>query len=186
MERNPTNLVWIDLETTGLEPETGAILEIAVVITDAQLNVLQEGPVLVIHQPEEVLAGMDEWARRQHEASGLLAEVRRSTLDLAGAEEQVLAAVAAFCPPKACPLAGSSVCFDRLFIRKFMPRLNAYLHYRHVDVSSFKEMVKRWYPERALPNGVGAKHRALPDILDSLHELRYYRDTVFIPKPLNS
>ena len=185
MDQHPHNLVWIDLETTGLEPETSVILEIAVVITDAQLHLLQQGPVLVIHHPEEVLAGMDEWARRQHEGSGLLAEVRQSTLTLAQAEEMVLAAVSAFCPPRTCPLAGSSVCFDRLFLRKYMPRLNAHLHYRHVDVSSFKEMVKRWHPDKAVPNGTGAKHRALPDILDSIQELRYYREALFTPRQLS-
>lgn len=161
-------------------------MEMAVLITDAELDVIREGPVLVIHHPEETLTAMEEWARRQHEATGLLEEVRKSKISLAQAEEEALAAVAAHCRPRACPLAGSSVCFDRLFLRRHMPRLNAFLHYRHVDVSTIKELVKRWYPEKAIPNGAGAKHRALPDILDSLAELRYYQKTVFLPRAARS
>ncbi|MFH1609785.1 MAG: oligoribonuclease [Candidatus Bipolaricaulota bacterium] len=172
------NIVWIDLETTGLDPETSVILEMAVVITDKHLNELAERS-FVLHHPEAALTGMDEWAQGQHQASGLLEEVRRSTITPAQAEAEALALVAARCPPRACPLAGSSVCFDRRFLARHMPRLNAHLHYRQVDVSSIKEIVKRWYPEKALSNGASAKHRALPDIIESIEELRYYRSTVF-------
>ncbi|HAZ27320.1 TPA: oligoribonuclease [Candidatus Acetothermia bacterium] len=172
------NIVWIDLETTGLDPGTNAILEMALVITDKHLNVLAEKS-FVIHHPEATLISMDEWARNQHQASGLLAEVRRSSLSLAQAEAEALALVAARCPPRACPLAGSSVCFDRRFLMRHMPRLEAHLSYRLVDVSSIKELVKRWYPDKALPNGSGAKHRAVPDIGESIAELRYYRTSVF-------
>lgn len=179
--QDPSNLVWIDLETTGLDPETCAILEIATIVTDKDLNVIAQGPNLVIHQPEHVLAGLDDWGKRQHEASGLLAEVRRSRVALTEAEEATLASVAAHCPPGACPLAGSSVCFDRRFLIKHMPRLNAYLNYRQVDVSTVKELVKRWYPDKAIPEGKASRHRALADILDSIEELRYYRAVVFRP-----
>jgi len=172
------NIVWIDLETTGLDPETSVILEIAVVITDKHLNMLFQA-AFVVHHLDEALAGMDEWVQGQHQASGLLEDVRRSPMSLTQAEVEALALVAARCPPRACPLAGSSVCFDRRFLARHMPRLNAHLHYRQVDVSSIKEIVKRWYPEKALSNGAPAKHRALPDILESIEELRYYRTAVF-------
>lgn len=174
------NIVWIDLETTGLDSETSVVLEIAVIITDKHLNHLAQTS-LVIHHPNNALVDLDEWVQTQHQASGLLEEVRRSTLTLAKAEAAALDLVAAYCPPRACPLAGSSVCFDRRFLMRHMPKLDAHLSYRQVDVSSLKELVKRWYPDKAPANGAGAQHRALPDILESIEELRYYRKTVFIP-----
>ncbi len=174
------NIVWIDLETTGLDPEASFILEVAVVITDMHLNPLAQTSI-VVHHPDEALVGLDEWVQKQHQGSGLLEEVRRSTVSLADAEAAALELVAQWCPPRACPLAGSSVCFDRRFLARHMPRLNAHLHYRQIDVSSIKELVKRWYPEKALANGASAKHRALPDVLESIEELRYYRTTVFQP-----
>ncbi|MBC7170298.1 oligoribonuclease [Candidatus Bipolaricaulota bacterium] len=174
------NIVWIDLETTGLDPETSVILEIAAVITDKHLNVLSQES-LVIHHPNDALVGLDEWVQTQHQASGLLEEVRQSKLSLAEAEERVLGLVAARCPPRACPLAGSSVCFDRRFLMRHMPKLEAHLSYRQIDVSSLKELVRRWYPDKAPPNGSEAKHRALPDILESIEELRRYRAEVFVP-----
>lgn len=174
------NIVWIDLETTGLVPERDLILEVACVITDKHLNLLAQKS-LVIHQPPEALQALDPWVEAQHGASGLLAEVRGSGVSLAAAEEELLALVSAYCPPKACPLAGSSVCFDRRFLIRHMPRLEAHLSYRQIDVSSLKELVGRWYPDKAYPNGSGAKHRALPDILESIEELRHYRRTVFVP-----
>lgn len=180
--KDPTNLAWLDLETTGLDPETCVILEIATVVTDAELNILATGPDLVIHHPPEVLAGMDEWAKKQHEASGLLTAVRESQVTLAAAEEATLAFLSEHCPPGACPLAGSSVCLDRRFLVRYMPKLHAFLHYRHVDVSTVKELVRRWYPDKALPEPHPSKHRSLLDVLDSLEELRYYRSTVFVPK----
>lgn len=173
------NIVWMDLETTGLDPETSVILELAVVITDKHLNQLAQAS-FVIHHPNSALVNLDEWVQNQHQASGLLEEVRCSTLTLARAEAAVLELVAAHCPPRMCPLAGSSVCFDRRFLMRHMPKLDAHLSYRQIDVSSLKELVKRWYPDKALPNGSGAKHRALPDILESLAELRYYRQAVFV------
>lgn len=174
------NIVWIDLETTGLDPERSVILEIAVVITDKYLNVLDQ-TALVVHQPPEALVDLDAWVQQQHQASGLLDEVRQSSLTLAQAEAAVLERVEARCPPQACPLAGSSVCFDRRFLLRHMPKVEAHLSYRQIDVSSLKELVRRWYPDKAIPNGTGAKHRALPDILESIAELRYYRQTVFVP-----
>lgn len=173
------NIVWVDLETTGLEPEASVILEIAVVITDKHLNELAQDSC-VIHHPNSALVGLDEWVQTQHQASGLLEDVRRSSFALAQVEERVLDLVAARCPPRACPLAGSSVCFDRRFLMRHMPKLEAHLNYRQIDVSSLKELVRRWYPDRAPPNGFEAKHRALPDILESIAELRRYRSTVFV------
>ena len=174
-----TNLVWIDLETTGLEPESCVILEIATLITDKDLNVIAEGPNLVIRQPEEALKSMDAWAKKQHEASGLLGEVRRSGVSLVQAEEETLAFLREHTPPRACPLCGSSICLDRRFLVRYMPRVSAHLSYRHVDVSSLKELVARWFPEKALKRRQTSPHRALPDILSSLEELRYYREHVF-------
>lgn len=177
--KSRSHLVWIDLETTGLDPEVHAILEIATLITDKDLNVVAQGPTLVIHQPEEVLSGMDHWARRQHESSGLLAEVKRSRVSLAQAQEETLAFLSAHVPPRACPLCGSSICLDRRFLVRYMPRVSAHLSYRLVDVSSIKELVARWYPEKLIRHKRPSPHRALPDILGSLAELRYYREQVF-------
>ncbi|MGC9529229.1 MAG: oligoribonuclease [Candidatus Bipolaricaulaceae bacterium] len=177
--RDRTNLVWMDLETTGLDPQTGTILEIATLVTDKDLNVLSKGPALVIHQPPEVLAGMDPWARRQHQASGLLQEVHASTVTLGQAEEETLAAVRRLCPPRACPLCGSSICLDRRFLLRHMPKLNAHLSYRHVNVTTVKELARRWFPDRVHRNGHQPRHRALADVLASLDELRFYRRSVF-------
>lgn len=157
-----------------------AILEIATLITDRDLNVIAQGPALVIHQPEEVLAVMDPWARRQHESSGLLVEVKRSRISLSRAEEETLAFLEAHTPPRACPLCGSSICLDRRFLVRHMPRVSDHLSYRHVDVSSIKELVARWYPGKMPRWKQGSKHRALSDILSSLAELRYYREQVFL------
>ena len=177
--KSRSHLVWIDLETTGLDPETHVILEIATLITDRELNVVARGPTLVVHQPEEVLARADPWARKQHESSGLLAEVKGSLVSLAQAEEETLAFLKAHIPPRACPLCGSSICLDRRFLVRYMPRVSKYLSYRHVDVSSIKELVARWYPEKIVHHRQASPHRALPDILSSIAELRYYREQVF-------
>ncbi|HIP99161.1 TPA: oligoribonuclease [Candidatus Bipolaricaulota bacterium] len=177
--KSRSHLVWIDLETTGLDPQVHAILEIATLITDKDLNVIAQGPALVIHQPEEILAAMDPWARKQHESSGLLAEVRSSRASLAQAEAETLAFLSAHVPPRACPLCGSSICLDRRFLLRHMPQVSAHLSYRLVDVSSIKELVARWYPEKLIRRRRPSPHRALPDILGSLAELRYYREQVF-------
>lgn len=178
-KKDPMNLLWLDLETSGLDVETSSILEIATIITDKDLKVLAEGPALVIHQPEEVLARMDEWCKEQHSISGLIEEVRRSGVSLKQAEEETLAVVTAYCPPQACPLCGNSICFDRRFLIRYMPKLNEFLSYRNLDVSTVKELVGRWYPGQTIGNSKTSKHRALSDIRESIEELRHYRKTVF-------
>ncbi|MCB9567998.1 MAG: oligoribonuclease [Myxococcales bacterium] len=173
-------LVWIDLEMSGLDPQRHRILEIATIVTDGELNVLGEGPDLVIHEEEPVLAAMDAWCTRQHGESGLSAAVRASTLDLAAAEERTLEFLKTHCVAGESPLCGNSIGHDRRFILRHMPALAAFLHYRSVDVSSVKELCRRWYPaafEGAPPKG--ERHRALDDIRESIAELRYYRATIF-------
>jgi oligoribonuclease len=171
-------LIWIDLEMTGLEPETCRILEIATIITDGQLQELAVGPDLVIHQPGEILDAMNAWCVRQHGESGLTKAVRESTLSLEAAEEQTLVFLAQHTKPGASPLCGNSVGQDRKFIERYMPKLANFLHYRTVDVSSIKELVKRWYPPLPVFTKNG-NHRSLEDIRDSIAELRFYREHVF-------
>lgn len=173
-------LVWMDLEMTGLDPDRERIIELAVLVTDAQLGVVAEGPHLVVHQPESVLAAMDDWNTKHHHESGLVEKVRASQLDEAAVEEQVLAFLAEHVGEKSAPLAGNSVHNDRMFLRRYMPRLEAFLHYRIVDVSTVKELVRRWYPQvfAQRPAKKGS-HRALDDILESIEELRYYRRCAF-------
>lgn len=173
-------MVWIDLEMTGLDPERERIIEVAVAITDGQLNPVAEGPSLVIHQPESILSAMDDWNREHHGASGLVARVRASRVTEADAEAQVLAFVAEHCESGACPLAGNSVHRDRRFLRRYMRQLDDYLHYRIIDVSTVKELVRRWYPQAfAQAPAKRDTHRALDDIRESIAELRYYREAVF-------
>jgi oligoribonuclease len=175
-------LIWMDLEMSGLSVERERILEIAAVVTDGQLEVIEEGPDLVIHQPDEVLDAMDAWNKQHHSASGLVERVRASTIDEAEAETRLLEFIAAHVPARAAPLAGNSVHQDRLFLARYMPALERHLHYRNVDVSSIKELVRRWYPKQYAqrPTKRGS-HRALDDIRESIEELRYYRRAVFIP-----
>ena len=169
------NLIWIDLEMTGLEPARDRILELATVITDKELNVLAEGPALAIRQPEEVLARMDSWNTRQHKASGLLQRVREQGVSEAEAERRTLEFVERWVPAKASPMCGNSICQDRRFLFRWMPRLEAHFHYRHIDVSTLKELARRWAP--AIHDGVNKEgaHLALSDIHDSINELRHYR-----------
>ncbi len=169
--------MWLDMEMTGLDPATCRIIEVATIITDDQLHVLAEGPNLVIHQPDAVLAAMDEWNTRQHGASGLTEAVRRSDLTEAEAEAQTLAFVARYTAPGTAPLCGNSIHQDRRFIRRYMPRLDAHLHYRMIDVSTVKELARRWY--RLSPPPKDAGHRALDDIRESIAELAFYRERVF-------
>ncbi len=173
------NLVWVDMEMTGLDSQRDQILEIATLITDSQLNILAEGPNLAIHQPEEVLNGMDEWNQTHHGKSGLIGRVRASTETLQSAEEKTLAFVLGFCKVKSSPLCGNSVWQDRRFLDHYMPELNAYFHYRIIDVSSVKELVHRWYPNIP-PLKKAESHQALADIRESVEELRYYRRNCFI------
>lgn len=175
-------LVWIDMEMSGLDVERERVLEIAVLLTDSELAVVAEGPDLVVHQPDGVLAGMDEWNTTHHGASGLTEAVRASRVGEAEAQERVLAFLAEHCVPRTAPLAGNSVWNDRLFLRRWMPRVEAFLHYRIVDVSTVKELVRRWQPEVAarMPAKKDA-HRALDDIRESIAELAFYRREAWRP-----
>ena len=168
-------LIWIDLEMTGLDPDRDRILEIATLVTDAQLNELATGPVLAIHQPESVLAAMDEWNQTHHGASGLLERVRKSTVDERQAEAETLAFLRRWVPEGASPMCGNSICQDRRFLYRHMPRLEAYFHYRNLDVSTLKELARRWAPEVAAGVKKQGAHLALDDIRESVEELRYYR-----------
>ncbi len=175
MSQDPRNLVWIDLEMTGLDPDHDHIIEIATIITDHQLNMIEEGPVLAIRQPEVLLEGMDDWNQRHHSASGLLERVRSSEVDERTAEWQTLEFLRRHVPQNASPLCGNSICQDRRFLYRYMPELERYLHYRNLDVSTLKELARRWAPQIA--DGITKKgsHRALDDIRESIEELRYYR-----------
>jgi oligoribonuclease len=172
---NPTNLIWIDLEMTGLVPERHHIIEIATVVTDSQLNVLAEGPVLAIHQSDEELAAMDEWNTRQHGKSGLTQRVRDSRTDEAEAERQTLAFLSSWVPAGKSPMCGNSICQDRRFLARWMPALEKHFHYRNLDVSTLKELAQRWAPEVAKGLSKESTHLALADIRDSIAELAYYR-----------
>ncbi len=173
------NLIWIDLEMTGLNPDQDRIIEMATIVTDSHLNVLSEGPVLTVHQKDIVLNAMDEWNTRQHGSSGLTDRVRRSALDEAAAEEQMLDFLQRFVEPRKSPMCGNSICQDRRFLYRYMPRLEAFFHYRNLDVSTVKELAYRWHPE--IMRGVHKKssHLAIEDIRDSIEELRYYRQYFF-------
>lgn len=175
-------LVWIDLEMSGLDPEACEILEIATIVTDAELNILGEGPDLVIHWPDRVLEAMDAWCTQHHGGSGLTDAVRTSDIPLIEAERQTLAFLDRFCPPGRSPLCGNSVWQDRRFLDRHMPSLGAFLHYRTVDVSTLKELVRRWYPTLEAPPK-RESHRALDDIRESIEELRFYRQHVFAEPP---
>ncbi len=176
-----SNLIWIDLEMTGIDPEKGVILEIASIITGDNLEVVAEGPNIAIHHPEEILVAMDEWSRTHHEASGLIDRVKTSPYDCRTAEEKTLDFFSFYCQKGQSPLCGNSVWQDRRFLAKHMPSLNQFLHYRIIDVSSIKEVVKRWYPSLA-PFKKKKAHLALADIEESINELKYYREKVFVPK----
>lgn len=172
-------LIWIDMEMTGLEPETDRVIEIATLITDADLNILAEGPVVAVHQSDSVLAGMDEWNQRTHGDSGLVARVRASQSDEADAEQQTLDFLRDYAETGSSPMCGNSVHQDRRFLVKYMPTLEAFFHYRNLDVSTVKELARRWRPE--LPGGFikNGSHKALDDIRDSVSELQYYREHFF-------
>lgn len=172
-------LIWIDMEMTGLEPDTDRVIEIATLITDADLNILAEGPVVAVHQSDSVLAGMDEWNQRTHGDSGLVARVRASQSDEADAEQQTLDFLREYAETGSSPMCGNSVHQDRRFLVKYMPTLEAFFHYRNLDVSTVKELARRWRPE--LPGGFtkNGSHKALDDIRDSVSELQYYREHFF-------
>ncbi|MET0065129.1 MAG: oligoribonuclease [Candidatus Thiodiazotropha sp.] len=176
MPVDATNLIWIDLEMTGLDTQTDAIIEIATIVTDGDLNILAEGPVIAIHQHEEKLAAMDDWNQRQHSQSGLLDRVRGSQADERQAETQTLEFIKALVPSGASPMCGNSICQDRRFLARCMPELEAYFHYRNLDVSTLKELVKRWAPRIGEGFVKQGKHLALDDIRDSIAELLFYRN----------
>lgn len=170
------NLIWLDMEMTGLNPETDRIIEVAMIVTDSQLNVVAESPVLVIHQPDAVLDGMDDWNKNTHGKSGLIEKVKASTLGEAEAEQILLDFMAQHVPPRITPMCGNTIHQDRRFMVRWMPRLEEYFHYRNLDVSTLKELCKRWKPEVARGVVKRGKHEALADILESIEELRYYRE----------
>jgi len=169
------DLIWIDLEMTGLDPERDLIIEIATVVTDAQLNILAEGPVMAIHQPDSVLAGMDEWNTRQHGQSGLTDRVRASTISAAEAEQRTLAFLRDWVAPGVSPMCGNSICQDRRFLARYMPELERHFHYRNLDVSTLKELARRWKPSALHGFSKKGSHLALDDIRDSIIELAHYR-----------
>ncbi len=173
------NLVWMDLEMTGLEPAQDTIIEIATIVTDSELNILAEGPCLAIHQPDEVLDGMDEWNRKHHGESGLIDRIRATTTTMQEAEQATIDFIQQYVPKGKSPLCGNSVHQDRRFLIPYMPALEAYLHYRIIDVSTIKELARRWYPDRSAPEKK-EEHLALADIRESIDELRWYREQLFI------
>lgn len=179
MNPQEDHLIWIDLEMTGLEPDRDTIIEIATVVTDSQLAVVAEGPVLAIHQPDSILEGMDEWNIQHHGASGLIERVRQSEVTMAEAERQTLAFVRQFVPPRASPMCGNSICQDRRFLARWMPELERFFHYRNLDVSTIKELARRWYPDVAMGVVKQGRHEALADIRESIEELIYYREQLF-------
>ncbi|HEY6241345.1 MAG TPA: oligoribonuclease [Burkholderiales bacterium] len=177
MAQDQNNLVWLDMEMTGLDPDRDLIIEIAIVVTDSQLSALSEAPVLVVHQPDGVLDTMDDWNKSTHARSGLIDKVKASVLTEAAAEEQLLAFLAQYVPGKTSPMCGNSICQDRRFLARHMPRLEAYFHYRNLDVSTLKELARRWKPEITKGLVKKGRHEALADIYESIEELKYYRDT---------
>ncbi len=176
MAQDPNRLIWLDMEMTGLEPERDRIIEIAIVITDERLEVVAEAPVIVVHQPDAVLDAMDDWNKSTHGKSGLIERVKASTVTEAGAEAQMLAFLQEWLPARASPMCGNSVCQDRRFLARYMPQFEAWFHYRNLDVSTLKELARRWRPEVYKGVEKKGKHEALADIHESIAELRHYRD----------
>ena len=176
MPQDQNNLIWLDMEMTGLNPDTDRIIEIAIVVTDSQLVTVAEAPVLVIRQTDAALDAMDNWNRGTHARSGLIEKVRASALAEADAERSMLEFLAQHVPTRASPMCGNSICQDRRFLARWMPELEAYFHYRNLDVSTLKELVRRWKPELARGVVKNGKHEALADIYESIEEMKYYRD----------
>lgn len=176
MPQDQNNLIWIDMEMTGLLPDSDRIIEVAIVVTDAKLDVVAEAPVLVVHQLDAVLSGMDEWNKATHGRTGLTERVRASQLAEGQVEQRMLEFLAAHVPIRTSPMCGNSVCQDRRFLARYMPKLEAYFHYRNLDVSTLKELVRRWRPELTKGLVKKGKHEALADIYESIDELKYYRE----------
>ncbi len=181
--QNENNLVWIDLEMTGLDPDRDQIIEIATIVTDSELNILAEGPVFAIQTPEAVLEAMDEWNQKHHGQSGLLARIRSEGVSIEHAEAETLAFLQQYVPKGKSPMCGNSICQDRRFMVRGMPKLEAFFHYRNLDVSTLKELARRWAPsvyEQAQASTKRDLHQALEDIKDSINELRFYRQRLFL------
>jgi len=176
MAQDNNNLIWIDMEMSGLLPDSDVILELAVVITDANLEILAESPALVVHQSDAVLDGMDAWNKGTHGKSGLIDKVKASALNEAAAEAQMLEFLKEWVPANKSPMCGNSICQDRRFMARYMPDLEAYFHYRNLDVSVFKELARRWKPKVYDGFKKASKHTALADIHESIEELKYYRE----------
>jgi oligoribonuclease len=172
-------LVWIDLEMTGLKPESDRIIELAIIVTDSNLNVVTEGPVIAIHQPDDVLDAMDDWNKRTHGASGLVERVRESKYTAASAEKRVLEVLNVLVEPNSSPMCGNSICQDRRFLARHMPTLEKFFHYRNLDVSTLKELARRWAPGILGAFVKQGEHKALADIQESIRELAYYREHLF-------
>ena len=176
MAQDQNHLIWLDMEMTGLFPDRHRIIELAVVITDANLNTVAESPVLVVHQPDTVLDAMDDWNKNTHGKSGLIDKVKASTLTEQEAEAQMLAFISQYVPARKSPMCGNSICQDRRFMARWMPTLEDYFHYRNLDVSTLKELAKRWRPDVAKGVVKKGRHEALADIYESIEEMKHYRE----------
>jgi len=179
MPPSQNNLIWIDLEMTGLDTDNDYIIEVATIVTDSELNILAEGPVIAVHQVEEILDAMDKWNTHQHNQSGLVKRVLESPHSTTDAENMTLEFLEKFVPEKVSPMCGNSICQDRRFLHRLMPQMEQYFHYRNLDVSSVKEMVGRWYPGKPMFEK-DSTHLAMQDIRDSIDELKFYREHFFI------
>lgn len=180
MAKHDDNLIWIDLEMTGLDPDNDKIIEIATIVTDSQLNILDEGPVLAIHQADEIMNGMDDWNTKQHGKSGLTERVKNSNVTEKDAEQQTIEFLSQFVSKGKSPMCGNSICQDRRFLHRGMPDLETFFHYRNLDVSTLKELARRWLPEVYSGFEKKGAHLALDDIRESIAELKYYREKMII------